>query len=105
MVSLETPVCNFGWRAVDFALPGTDGKQYSIADVRGPNGLLVMFICNHCPYVKAVRERLVRDCRELPGPRYRLDRHHVERSGGLPGGLVREHEAGRAASSSFRFPT
>jgi peroxiredoxin len=65
MVSLETPVCNFGWCAVDFALPGTDGKQYSIADVRGPNGLLVMFICNHCPYVKAVRERIVRDCREL----------------------------------------
>ena len=55
MVSLETPICNFGWRAVDFALPGTDGKRYSIADVRGPNGLLVVFICNHCPYVKAVR--------------------------------------------------
>jgi peroxiredoxin len=67
MVSLETPLCNFGWRAVDFALPGTDGKHYSIADVRGQNGLLVMFICNHCPYVKAVRERLVRDCRELQG--------------------------------------
>jgi peroxiredoxin len=67
MVSLETPICNFGWPAVDFVLPGTDGRQYSIADVRGPNGLLVMFICNHCPYVKAVRERLVRDCRELAG--------------------------------------
>ncbi len=67
MVSLETPVCNFGWRAVDFALPGIDGKHYSIADARGANGLLVMFICNHCPYVKAVRERLVRDFRELQG--------------------------------------
>lgn len=65
MVSLETPVCNFGWKAVDFSLPGTDGKRYSIAQARGPNGLLVMFICNHCPYVKAVRERLVRDCRAL----------------------------------------
>ncbi|HQR51808.1 MAG TPA: thioredoxin family protein [Burkholderiales bacterium] len=65
MVSLETPLCNFGWHAVDFLLPGTDGRHYSIADVKGPNGLLVMFICNHCPYVKAVRERLVRDCREL----------------------------------------
>ncbi len=65
MVSLETPVCNFGWKAVDFSLPGVDGKRYAIADVRGPNGLLVMFICNHCPYVKAVRERLVGDCREL----------------------------------------
>ena len=67
MVSLETPICNFGWPAVDFVLPGTDGRQYSIADVRGPNGLLVMFICNHCPYVKAVRERIVRDCTELAG--------------------------------------
>ena len=65
MVSLQTPVCDFGWKAVDFDLPGIDGRRYSLADVRGPNGLLVMFICNHCPYVKAVRERLVRDCREL----------------------------------------
>jgi peroxiredoxin len=65
MVSLETPVCNFGWKAPDFDLPGTDGRRYSVSEARGPNGLLVMFICNHCPYVKAVRERLVRDCREL----------------------------------------
>jgi peroxiredoxin len=65
MVSLQTPVCDFGWKAVDFDLPGVDGKRYSLADVRGDRGLLVMFICNHCPYVKAVRERIVRDCREL----------------------------------------
>lgn len=65
MVSLQTPVCDFGRKAVDFDLLGIDGGRYAIADVRGPNGLLVMFICNHCPYVKAVRERLVRDCGEL----------------------------------------
>jgi peroxiredoxin len=67
MVSLETPICNFGWKAVDFDLPGVDGKRYRLADVMGKHGVLVMFICNHCPYVKAVRERLVRDCRELAG--------------------------------------
>jgi len=65
MVSLATPACDFGRPAVDFALPGTDGKIWTPADCRGPAGLLVMFICNHCPYVKAVRTRLVRDVREL----------------------------------------
>ena len=65
MVSLQTPVCDFGWPAPDFKLRGIDGKYYSLADVRGPNGTLVMFICNHCPYVKAIRPRLVRDLKEL----------------------------------------
>ena len=65
MVSLETSVCDFGWKAVDFDLPGVDGKRHSLASARGPNGLLVMFICNHCPYVKAVIDRIVRDCGEL----------------------------------------
>ncbi len=65
MVSLETPVCDFGWKAVDIDLLGVDGKRYRLADIQGPNGLLVMFICNHCPYVKAIRERLVRDVGEL----------------------------------------
>lgn len=65
MVSLETPVCDFGQPAIDFELPGIDGRQWSLQDCRGEKGLLVMFICNHCPYVKAVRERLVRDTREL----------------------------------------
>jgi peroxiredoxin len=65
MVSLETPVCDFGAPAIDFALPGVDGKQWTLEDCRGEKGLLVMFICNHCPYVKAIRERIVRDTREL----------------------------------------
>ena len=65
MVSLETPVCDFGAPAVDFSLPGVDGKLWTLEKCRGENGLLVMFICNHCPYVKAVRDRLVRDTREL----------------------------------------
>ena len=65
MVSLQTPICDFGWKAPDFDLPGVDGKRYRLADVVGPKGLLVMFICNHCPYVKAVRQRIVRDAKEL----------------------------------------
>lgn len=65
MASLETPVCDFGWKAVDFDLPGVDGKRYNLASVQGENGLLVMFICNHCPYVKAVRDRIIRDAKEL----------------------------------------
>lgn len=65
MVSLETPACEFGRPAVDFALSGVDGKIWTLAECKGEKGLLVMFICNHCPYVKAVRERIVRDAREL----------------------------------------
>ncbi len=65
MVSLETPVCDFGAPALDFSLPGVDGKVWTLDDCRGEKGLLVMFICNHCPYVKAIRDRIVRDTREL----------------------------------------
>jgi peroxiredoxin len=65
MVSLETPICDFGAPAPDFALRGVDGKTWTRDQCAGPKGLLVMFICNHCPYVKAVRERIVRDAREL----------------------------------------
>lgn len=60
-----TPVCDFGWKARDFDLPGTDGKRYRLQDVSGANGLLVMFICNHCPYVKAIRSRIARDGADL----------------------------------------
>lgn len=65
MASLETPVCDFGWKAIDFDLPGVDGRHYNLASVKGENGLLVMFICNHCPYVKAVQDRIIRDVDEL----------------------------------------
>jgi peroxiredoxin len=59
------PVCDFGWPAVDATLPGVDGKMHSIFDQAGPNGLVVAFICNHCPYVKAVIGRIVRDAEDL----------------------------------------
>lgn len=66
-MAVETPICDFGWKAVDFSLKGVDGRTYSLADIRGPRGTLVMFICNHCPYVRAVIDRIVRDARELQG--------------------------------------
>ena len=65
MVSLQTPVCEFGKRAVDFTLWGVDQQQWTLEKCRGERGLLVLFISNHCPYVKAIREKLVRDTREL----------------------------------------
>lgn len=64
-MAAQSRVCDFGWRAVDFDLPGVDGRRHTLGSARGPNGLLVMFICNHCPYVKAIRDRIVRDCKEL----------------------------------------
>ena len=67
MVSLETPICDFGLDAIDFNLPGVDGRNWTLADCAGENGLLIMFICNHCPYVKAILDRIVRDTRELAG--------------------------------------
>jgi len=67
MVRTETPICDFNTPAPDFALPGVDGKIWSLKECKGERGLLVMFICNHCPYVQSVRERIVRDTRELLG--------------------------------------
>lgn len=67
MVLLDTPVCSFGEKAHSFSLPGTDGKLWSLEDCRGTCGTLIMFISNHCPYVKAIREKLVRDSAELDG--------------------------------------
>jgi peroxiredoxin len=58
MASTGTNICDFGWKARDFALKGVDGKTYALADVRGPKGTLIAFICNHCPYVKAIIGRL-----------------------------------------------
>ncbi len=65
MVALETPICDFGKKAFDFELPGVDGRSWTLQQCSGKNGLLVMFICNHCPYVKAVLDRIVRDTLEL----------------------------------------
>ncbi len=66
-MAASTPICDFGLKAPDFRLLATDGRTYALSDVKGPRGTLVMFICNHCPYVQAVLDRIVRDARELQG--------------------------------------
>jgi len=65
MVLTKTPICNFGEKAKDFNLKSTENKQISLKDVTGANGTLVMFICNHCPYVKAIIKDLVNDVKFL----------------------------------------
>ncbi len=65
MTLLETPVCDFGRKAHDFNLVNINGKTMNLDDCRGENGLLIMFISNHCPYVKAIQTQLVKDTRLL----------------------------------------
>ncbi len=65
MVRTESPICDFNLTAVDFKLKGVDGKYYDLNSLKGPNGLLIMFICNHCPYVKSIIKRIIRDTNEL----------------------------------------
>jgi peroxiredoxin len=65
MVATETPSVDIGWQALDFDLPGIDGKQYRLSEIKGSAGTVVMFICNHCPYVQAIADRIARDCEEL----------------------------------------
>lgn len=65
MVSLTTPVCDFDAPAINFELPDIYGENWTIEKAKGANGTLVMFICNHCPYIKAILPRLVEDTRKL----------------------------------------
>ncbi len=64
-MAAQAPVCDLGWSAPSFALRATDGRTYSLSELKGEHGTLIMFICDHCPYVKAVIDRIVRDAREL----------------------------------------
>ena len=65
MVKTETPICDFGAAPPDFRLKGVDGRYWTRDQCRGAKGLLVMFICNHCPYVISARQRIIRDARDL----------------------------------------
>ena len=65
MVRTETPICEFDLPAIDFRLKGVDNQYYDLNSLKGENGLLIMFICNHCPYVKSIISRIIRDTSEL----------------------------------------
>ena len=67
MTLTKTPICNFGEKAKNFNLPSTENKKISLDNARGENGTLIMFICNHCPYVKAIIKDLVDDIKFLEG--------------------------------------
>ena len=65
MPPLKTPICDFGTNAKDFKLNSTDNKLISLNDIKGDTGTLIVFICNHCPYVKAVIKDIIEDCKNL----------------------------------------
>ena len=65
MTLTKTPICDFGKKAENFQLISTENKIISLNDIKGENGTLIMFICNHCPYVKAVTKDIVEDCKKL----------------------------------------
>jgi len=65
MALVQNPICDFGWKAKPFSLKATDGKTYGLNDVRGAKGTLIVFICNHCPYVRCVIDRLVEEAAAL----------------------------------------
>ncbi len=61
----DAPICDFGWQAPDFTLKDPDGKAFTMSQNLGDKGLLIMFICNHCPYVQAIATRLAADTKTL----------------------------------------
>ena len=62
---VQTPICDFGKKALPFELKSTENKVISLNDIKGENGTLIMFICNHCPYVKVITKEILEDCNEL----------------------------------------
>ncbi len=65
MALTKTPICDFGKKAQDFKLKSINNEMISLSNIKGKNGTLIMFICNHCPYVKAIIKDLVEDCKKL----------------------------------------
>ena len=65
MALTKTPICEFGKKAINFELKSTENKIVSLDNIKGENGTLIMFICNHCPYVKVVIDDIIQDCKKL----------------------------------------
>ena len=65
MALTKTPICDFGKKAENFKLKSINNELVSLENIKGTNGTLIMFICNHCPYVKAIIKDLVEDCKKL----------------------------------------
>ena len=65
MTLTKTPICEFGQKALHFELSSTENKLINLENIKGEKGLLIMFICNHCPYVKAIIKDLVKTCKDL----------------------------------------
>lgn len=102
MPAATPPICDFDWPAPDFALPATDGRTYALSDIRGPNGTLLMFICNHCPYVLAILDRILRDARDLQKLGIGVAAICSNDPGRLSGRQFRGYDAhGRCARLSF----
>ena len=93
MATASTTTPPLGWKAEDFDLEGTDGKRHRLADLKGPKGTLVMFICNHCPYVQAVLDDIIADARELQAAGVASVAIMPNDTRHIPGQFLRQHEA------------
>ena len=95
MVLAKNSICDFGWKARDFAYKGVDGKICTLGDVRGSKGTLIIFIRNHCPYVKASIGRIVAEAKALREVGIGSNRYHAERHREISRGLLRQYEGVR----------
>ena len=80
---LDSTICDFGWKAQDFHLKDPSGKEISLFSLMGEKGLLIAFICNHCPYVKAIIDRLVEDATNTSIRRSWSRRNNVKQLSGI----------------------
>ena len=103
MATMETPICDFGWKAKEFTLKDGWSNTFHLHDLHGPNGTLVMFICNHCPYVRAIAPRIARDALDL-------QKHGIGVIAVMPNDYRRypedspEHMRAFATEHGFSFP-